>query len=114
MSNLLFLANVDSFNSVFYIVVSANNYQVFSVANYFADPSSNTRLSDGFQVADTSIYQNTKSASSQLLAIENLQRLAQNGQLQRLNTYECVKAYTQDYVHDRVRELLLECFFKFG
>lgn len=96
-----------SFNSVFYVVVSANNYQVFSVADYFLDPASQTRLGDGFVPYDPVLRANDTEACDQLKTIQELQAWAQAGELERLSNYDCVKAYSQDYVTDRTHVILV-------
>ena len=102
------LTTCNSFNSVFYVIVSANNYSVFGVANYFVDPNSPIKLgAQGFQPYDSSLLENTPNAQKQMQALPSLQQDAFTGKLQRLSNEDCVKAYSQDYVTDRTHVLLI-------
>lgn len=97
-----------SFNSVFYVIVSANNYSVFSVADYFLEPNSQANLdTPGFKPFDPSLSQGGPNAQKQLQALPVLQQAFHAGQLETLSKADCISAYAQDYVTDRTHLLLV-------
>ena len=97
-----------SFNSVFYVVVSANNYNVYSVADYFVNPQAQADLTNpNFKPFDSKLSQGTPKFRTLAGALPVLQQKAQNGTLTKLNKEDCIKAYSQDYVTDRTHVILV-------